>query len=202
VDVSSNGTANYVTGERRQHCLPGRTQGVCNHGCAVLPPPPFRSERAAASAQASLPLLAPPAPCLLSWGWVHSSNTPSAAIHLAVHTQCPAALPAHTSPPYATNPPGLPPAGLVRGATKSLVIDLAVLLEGQHSYELPEVLLGACRCAVLAMRGATPCMESRRCSTRIPPASLSTTPSAPLPHLHTHPTPLPATRQLLQDAQP
>lgn len=34
---------------------------------------------------------------------------------------------------------------MVRGATKSLVIDLALLLEGQHAYELPEVLIGACR---------------------------------------------------------
>jgi hypothetical protein len=37
--------------------------------------------------------------------------------------------------------------GLVRGATKSLVLDLALLLEGRAPYELPEVLLGACRCA-------------------------------------------------------
>ncbi|GBF90769.1 hypothetical protein Rsub_03070 [Raphidocelis subcapitata] len=36
-------------------------------------------------------------------------------------------------------------ARLVRGATRSLVIDLALLLEGQHAYELPEVLIGACR---------------------------------------------------------
>jgi hypothetical protein len=34
---------------------------------------------------------------------------------------------------------------MVRGATRSLVIDLALLLEGQQSYELPEVLIGACR---------------------------------------------------------
>lgn len=35
--------------------------------------------------------------------------------------------------------------GMVRGATKSLVIDLALLLEGRQSYELPETLIGACR---------------------------------------------------------
>lgn len=35
--------------------------------------------------------------------------------------------------------------GLVRGATKALVIDIGLVLEGQHSYELPEELLGACR---------------------------------------------------------
>ena len=35
--------------------------------------------------------------------------------------------------------------GMVRGATKSLVIDLAFVLEGQAAHELPEVLLGAVR---------------------------------------------------------
>jgi hypothetical protein len=35
--------------------------------------------------------------------------------------------------------------GLVRGATKALVIDIGLVLEGQHSYELPEELLGAIR---------------------------------------------------------
>ncbi|KAI8464874.1 MAG: hypothetical protein J3K34DRAFT_525818 [Monoraphidium minutum] len=36
-------------------------------------------------------------------------------------------------------------ARMVRGATRSLVIDLALLLEGGASYELPETLIGACR---------------------------------------------------------
>lgn len=33
----------------------------------------------------------------------------------------------------------------VRGGAKKLVIDLGVVLEGQHAWELPEVLLGAVR---------------------------------------------------------
>jgi hypothetical protein len=36
-------------------------------------------------------------------------------------------------------------AGMVRGATKSLVIDLGFVLEGQRPEELPEALLGAFR---------------------------------------------------------
>lgn len=36
-------------------------------------------------------------------------------------------------------------AGMVRGATKSLVIDLGFVLEGQQAEELPEALLGAFR---------------------------------------------------------
>jgi hypothetical protein len=51
------------------------------------------------------------------------------------------------NPKPTPNPKTLGPKtpGMVRGATRSLVIDLALLLEGQHSYELPETLLGACR---------------------------------------------------------
>jgi hypothetical protein len=37
----------------------------------------------------------------------------------------------------------------VRGGCKNLVLDLGLVLEGQHAWELPEVLLGAVRCAVL-----------------------------------------------------
>jgi hypothetical protein len=33
----------------------------------------------------------------------------------------------------------------VRGGCKNLVLDLGVVLEGQHAWELPEVLLGAVR---------------------------------------------------------
>jgi hypothetical protein len=36
-------------------------------------------------------------------------------------------------------------AGMVRGATKGLVIDLGLVLEGSQPYELPEVLVGAMR---------------------------------------------------------
>lgn len=46
--------------------------------------------------------------------------------------------------------------GMVRGATRSLVVDLALLLEGQHSYELPEVLVGACRLQRLDLSRAAP----------------------------------------------
>ncbi len=34
---------------------------------------------------------------------------------------------------------------LGQGATKSMVIDHAYLLEGQYAHELPETLIGACR---------------------------------------------------------
>ena len=38
--------------------------------------------------------------------------------------------------------------GMVRGATRGLTIDIAILLEGQQPCELPEALLGAARCVL------------------------------------------------------
>ena len=44
--------------------------------------------------------------------------------------------------------------GLVSGATTSLVIDMAILLEGRSAEELPEQLLGTVRFSHLDMKGA------------------------------------------------
>ncbi len=44
--------------------------------------------------------------------------------------------------------------GLVSGATTSLVIDMAILLEGRTAEELPEQLLGTVRFSHLDMKGA------------------------------------------------
>ena len=63
----------------------------------------------------------------------------------------------HTHVPRACAPP---PAGaqyvtgLVRGATRSLVIDLGLTLEGHHDWELPEELLGAVRVSRLDLGAA------------------------------------------------
>eukprot|EP00775_Hariotina_reticulata_P012050 gene12050-12192_t len=51
--------------------------------------------------------------------------------------------------------------GMVRGGAKSLVIDLGVLLEGQHTWELPEQLLGAVRVNKLDLSAASKLDDSR-----------------------------------------
>ena len=43
--------------------------------------------------------------------------------------------------------------GLVQGATKSLVVDMGIVLEGHSAEELPESLLGT-------VGGPGPCLES------------------------------------------
>ena len=44
--------------------------------------------------------------------------------------------------------------GLVQGYTKSLVVDMAIVLEGKVPEELPESLLGTVRCAHLDLHSA------------------------------------------------
>lgn len=45
--------------------------------------------------------------------------------------------------------------GLVRGAARSLVLDLGLTLEGHHVWELPETLLGAVRVSRLDLSAAS-----------------------------------------------
>ena len=44
--------------------------------------------------------------------------------------------------------------GLVQGMTRSLVVDMAIVLEGHSPEELPEQLLGTVRCAHLDLNSA------------------------------------------------
>ncbi|KAF6263208.1 hypothetical protein COO60DRAFT_1635423 [Scenedesmus sp. NREL 46B-D3] len=57
--------------------------------------------------------------------------------------------------------------GMVRGGARNLVLDLGVVLEGHHSWELPEELLGAVRVIRLDLAAASKLNNSREVPLRI-----------------------------------
>uniref|UniRef100_A0A383VGR2 Protein ENHANCED DISEASE RESISTANCE 2 C-terminal domain-containing protein n=1 Tax=Tetradesmus obliquus TaxID=3088 RepID=A0A383VGR2_TETOB len=57
--------------------------------------------------------------------------------------------------------------GMVRGGARNLVLDLGLVLEGHHSWELPEELLGAVRVIRLDLSAASKLDDSREVPLRI-----------------------------------